>query len=44
MARGKRKSELASIWVATGGVPSHVEKEKWRILPVDAVHDQPAAW
>jgi hypothetical protein len=26
-----------------GGVPSHVKKEKWRILPVDEVHDHPAA-
>jgi Domain of unknown function (DUF4145) len=26
-----------------GGVPGHVEKEKWRILPVGEVHDQPAA-
>src|SRR5437879_11752255 len=26
-----------------GGVPIHVEKEKWRILPVGEVHDQPAA-
>jgi hypothetical protein len=27
----------------TGGVPGHVEKEKWRILPVGEVHDEPAA-
>src|SRR6266480_3345561 len=27
----------------SGGVPIHVEKEKWRILPVGEVHDQPAA-
>ena len=27
----------------TGGVSSRVEKEKWRILPVGEVHDQPAA-
>jgi hypothetical protein len=26
-----------------GGVPVRVEKEKWRILPVGEVHDQPAA-
>src|SRR4029450_5835627 len=26
-----------------GGVPSRVESEKWRILPVGEVHDQPAA-
>jgi hypothetical protein len=26
-----------------GSVPIHVEKEKWRILPVGEVHDQPAA-
>jgi hypothetical protein len=26
-----------------GGVPGHVEKKKWRILPVGEVHDQPAA-
>jgi len=26
-----------------GGVPIDVEKEKWRILPVDEVDDQPAA-
>ena len=26
-----------------GGVPIHVEKGKWRILPVGEVHDQPAA-
>jgi hypothetical protein len=26
-----------------GGVPGHVEKRKWRILPVGEVHDQPAA-
>src|SRR5437773_8503874 len=26
-----------------GGVPIHVEKEKWRILPVGDVDDQPAA-
>jgi hypothetical protein len=25
------------------GVPYHVEKEKWRILPVGEVHDQRAA-
>src|SRR5262249_3399128 len=29
--------------IRTGGVPSNVEKEKWRILPVGEVHDQPAA-
>src|SRR5256885_5320581 len=26
-----------------GGVPRHVEIEKWRILPVGEVHDHPAA-
>src|SRR4030095_11268030 len=26
-----------------GGAPGHVEKRKWRILPVAEVHDQPAA-
>src|SRR5438093_7167642 len=26
----------------SGGVPGVVEKEKWRILPVGEVHDQPA--
>jgi hypothetical protein len=29
--------------IAGGGVPGHVEKRKWRILPVGEVHDQPAA-
>ncbi len=29
---------------ATGGVPIRMEKEKWRILPVGEVHDQPAVW
>jgi hypothetical protein len=35
---------VASLARPGGGrVPRHVEKEKWRILPVGEVHDQPAA-
>src|SRR5262245_7115766 len=33
---------LYVLW-RRGRVPRHVEKEKWRILPVGEVHDQPAA-
>jgi hypothetical protein len=36
-------SDLLIKDVEGGGVPSSVEKEKWRILPVGEVHDQPAA-
>ena len=41
--------EGLALWVLKrlvdnwGGVPYHVEKEKWRILPVGEVHDQRAA-
>jgi transposase len=44
----RHTSAVRHIFVLTlgfsrGGVPIHVEKEKWRILPVGEVHDQPAA-
>src|SRR5262245_65156126 len=40
---GHRHSATNSATGGQGRVPRHVEKEKWRILPVGEVHDQPAA-
>ncbi len=37
------RSDLSVKAIPRGGVPGPVEKEKWRILPVGEVHDQPAA-
>ena len=34
---------VETMVVTRGQVPIHVELEKWRILPVGEVHDQPAA-